>query len=81
VLAAANGILCLTVALGFALGLAQLVAEPVPAVFLAFAPGGLAEMSLVALSLEVGVVFVTAHHVLRIVLAVAVAQAAYPLVR
>jgi uncharacterized membrane protein AbrB (regulator of aidB expression) len=44
------------------------------AVFLAFAPGGLAEMSLIALSLQISVIYVTAHHVLRIVLAVLAAR-------
>ena len=44
------------------------------AVFLAFAPGGLAEMGLIALSLQMSVVYVTAHHVLRIVLSVLIAQ-------
>ena len=48
--------------------------EPLAAAFLAFAPGGLAEMSLVALSLNMSVIYVTAHHVLRIVLAVSFAK-------
>ncbi len=49
--------------------------------FLAFAPGGLAEMSLVALSLQVSVIYVTTHHVLRIILAVALAQLSARLLR
>ena len=53
----------------------RLVDEPASAVFLAFAPGGLVEMSLVALSLNLSIVYVSAHHVLRIVLAVVVARA------
>ena len=53
-----------------AAALAGLVGESWEAVFLAFAPGGIAEMSLVALSLEISVLYVTAHHVARIVLAV-----------
>ncbi|MCC5968641.1 MAG: AbrB family transcriptional regulator [Pararhodobacter sp.] len=48
--------------------------EPVPAVILAFAPGGITEMSLVALSLQLSAVYVTMHHLLRIVLAVIVAR-------
>ncbi len=71
-----NGAAALLLAFGFAAGLHWAVGEPVAAVFLAFAPGGLAEMSLVALSLQIGVVFVTAHHVARIVLAVLIAQVA-----
>lgn len=51
------------------------VGEPPAAVFLAFAPGGLAEMSLIALSLDMSVVYVTVHHVARIVLAVTFARA------
>ncbi len=64
-----------TLALGFvfAAGLHGFVGQRVSTVLLAFAPGGVAEMSLVALSLHVSVVFVTAHHVARIVLSVAVA--------
>ena len=73
-LAAVNGVVGLAIALGFALVLPGVVGEPVAAVFLAFAPGGLAEMSLVALSLEMSVIYVTAHHVARIVLAVALAK-------
>ncbi len=53
----------------------RVVDEPAAAVFLAFAPGGLVEMSLVALSLNLSIVYVSAHHVLRIVLAVMVARA------
>ena len=74
-LASANVAVALVLASGFALVLPQVVAVPVTGVFLAFAPGGLAEMSLVALSLQVSVVFVTAHHVLRIGLSVLLAQA------
>jgi membrane AbrB-like protein len=80
-LAAVNGVLALGLALAFALALPGVVDEPVPAIFLAFAPGGLAEMSLVALSLEMSVIYVTAHHVLRIVLAVALAQLGTRLLR
>ena len=57
-----------------ALALAGVTGEPAPAVLLAFAPGGISEMSLVALSLQMAVVFVTLHHLVRIVLAVLVAR-------
>lgn len=59
----------------FAAVLHGVVGERWEAVFLAFAPGGLAEMALVALSLELSVIYVTVHHILRIVLAVLVARA------
>lgn len=54
--------------------LAASASEPAPAVLLAFAPGGISEMSLVALSLQLAVVYVTLHHLARIVLAVIVAR-------
>lgn len=54
-----------------ALLLSRAVGERPEAVILAFAPGGLAEMSLVAVSMQISVVFVTAHHVVRLLLAVA----------
>ena len=41
--------------------------------FIAFAPGGLVEMGLIAISLDADPVFVAAHHVLRIGLAVSLA--------
>ncbi|MDU8943314.1 AbrB family transcriptional regulator [Ovoidimarina sediminis] len=59
---------------GFAASLHGIVGESWQAVLLAFAPGGLVEMSLVALSLEISVIYVTAHHVLRILVAVFTAR-------
>ena len=44
---------------------------------LAFAPGGVVEMSLIAISLEISVLYVTVHHVARILLAVLFAKVAY----
>lgn len=73
-LAMVNTACALVLAAGFALGLHALVGEPVTGVFLAFAPGGLAEMSLVAISLQASVAYVTVHHVARIVLSVTVAK-------
>jgi membrane AbrB-like protein len=63
-------------AVAFALG--PLVGESPASVFLAFAPGGLIEMSLIALSLQVSVVYVTVHHVARILLAVTLARTMAP---
>ncbi|PKP73049.1 MAG: aminopeptidase [Alphaproteobacteria bacterium HGW-Alphaproteobacteria-6] len=59
----------------FAFAVAPLVGEPVRAVFLAVAPGGLIEMGLIALSLNMSILYVTAHHLLRIILAVSIARA------
>lgn len=73
-LAALSTTLTITFAAACAFALADFVHEPPAAVFLAFAPGGLTEMALIALSLQMSIVYVTAHHALRIVLAVAVAR-------
>ena len=49
---------------------------PIAALVLAFAPGGLAEMSLIALALGVDPAFVSSHHVVRIFLVVVLAPLA-----
>lgn len=73
-LAVLNAVACLVLASAFAWVLAPLVDQPVAGVFLAYAPGGLAEMGLIALSLNVSAIYVTVHHVLRIGLSVFAAQ-------
>lgn len=60
---------------------AGFVGESIEAVVLAFSPGGVVEMSLVAVSLEISVFYVVAHHVLRIVLSVMFAALGYRWVR
>jgi hypothetical protein len=62
-------VLCLAVALTFA----GMIGQPVSQMVLAFAPGGLTEMGLVALSLGADVAYVSAHHIVRIAVLVAVA--------
>ncbi len=52
-----------------------------PALILAYAPGGLAEMSLVALSLQVDAPFVATHHIVRIVAIIILAPVAWRLWR
>lgn len=66
----------LVIGLTMAGALHQLLDLPLDILFLCFAPGGIIEMGLIALSLNAGPVFVTAHHLLRIVVTVAVAAAA-----
>jgi membrane AbrB-like protein len=53
--------------------LAGAVGLPATTVLLGFAPGGLAEMSLVAIALGVDAVFVATHHIARIVMVVVLA--------
>lgn len=73
-LAALSTSVSITMAVICAFTLYRFVDEPMAAVFLAFAPDGLTEMSLIALSLQISIVYVTAHHALRIILAVLVAR-------
>lgn len=73
-LAFANIVLNLVLAFLAALAISGFVAEPPEAVILAFAPGGLAEMALIAVSLQISVVYVTAHHVARLLVSVTFAK-------
>jgi membrane AbrB-like protein len=52
---------------------------PFAATLLAFAPGGLAEMSLIALALDIDAAYVSSHHVVRIVLIVVAAPIVFRL--
>jgi uncharacterized protein len=54
---------------------------PMSAVVLAFAPGGLTEMSLVALALQLEVAFVATHHIARIALIIFAAPLVFRLLR
>lgn len=54
---------------------------PVNTVWLAFAPGGLAEMTLISLSLGIDVAFVSVHHMVRVIFLVAMAPIAFKLLR
>jgi uncharacterized protein len=71
----------LALAVGFALGLQRLTGFGVDQVLLAYAPGGLTEMSLVALALHAEVAFVAAHHVMRILLVIVAAPLIFRLWR
>ncbi len=53
-------------------------AMPFDAAFISFAPGGVAEMGLIALSLDASPVLVTMHHLVRIVLTVVLVRLADP---
>ncbi len=59
--------------LGFAAALRPLAASSLQGLILAFAPGGLAEMSLIAFALAIDAAFVATHHVLRIAMIVVAA--------
>ncbi|MEM7121367.1 MAG: AbrB family transcriptional regulator [Pseudomonadota bacterium] len=70
VLALGALVILLTVAVCFSLGLAFVTGLSFDALLLAYAPGGLAEMTLIALSKNIDPAFVSAHHVVRIALLV-----------
>lgn len=62
--------LMLGATVGFALVLAPLSGIPFAPIVLAFSPGGLAEMSLIALALGIETAFIATHHVARITMIV-----------
>lgn len=80
-LAVGATLILLAVSAGFGLALSGLLGLPAAGAFLAFAPGGLAEMSLIALALGIDVAYVSTHHVVRIFLIVTVAPAVFRLLR
>jgi uncharacterized protein len=59
-------VILLTLTLLFAMGVSQVSDHGVVPLILAYSPGGLAEMSLVALAVHTEVAFVAAHHIIRI---------------
>ncbi|HKK35193.1 MAG TPA: AbrB family transcriptional regulator [Paracoccaceae bacterium] len=69
-LSAASVLAMLALALAIALAAAPWSLEGPAALVLSYAPGGIIEMGLIALSLGANPVFVTAHHVARVLLSV-----------
>ncbi len=72
-------VIMIAVSAGFAYVLQPVVGAPFDALWLAFSPGGLAEMSLIALALHLDPAFVATHHVFRILVVVILAPLAYRL--
>ncbi|QYK42317.1 MAG: AbrB family transcriptional regulator [Paracoccaceae bacterium] len=72
-LSAVATLMTFAVALVFAVALRAWAGLPMDQVVLAYAPGGLTEMSLVALAIHAEVAFVALHHVVRIVMVVTAA--------
>jgi membrane AbrB-like protein len=66
-------VIMISLAVAFAAVLNAAFGLPLPDLVLALAPGGLAEMSLVALALHADAAFVSTHHVARITMVVATA--------
>ena len=81
VVALVSTALMLAATVVFALVLAQATGLDWRPIALAYAPGGLAEMSLIALSLGIETAFVATHHVIRIGLIVVVAPLVFARIR
>jgi uncharacterized protein len=79
--AAVTAAIMLSATIAFALVLARMTGFAFSGIVLAFAPGGLAEMSLVALALAIDTAFVASHHIVRIGLVVTLAPLAFRLFR
>jgi len=65
----------------FAAALGELSDTSHTSLFLALAPGGLAEMSIIALSFGTAAAFVSTHHIVRIILLVVIAPALFRMAR
>ncbi len=70
VLACASVAGMLALAAMLALLLKPFLGEPFDVLLISFAPGGITEMALIALSLQANPAFVTLHHILRILITV-----------
>ena len=66
---------------GFAAVLAPLAGLPFAALVLAFAPGGLAEMAVIALALGIDTAFVSTHNIARVLIILIFAPLAFRLFR
>ncbi len=80
-LGAAATLLMLIAALVSAYLLIQVADVPMAQAFLAYAPGGLTEMSLLTLAINQDVAFVSVTHIVRITLVIAAAPALFGLLR
>ncbi|WP_048708642.1 AbrB family transcriptional regulator [Microvirga massiliensis] len=70
-------VILLAITLVFAVVLNRLSPFETTALLLAYSPGGLAEMSLIALALQLEVAFVAAHHIVRLFLVLIGAEAVF----
>jgi membrane AbrB-like protein len=69
----------LAITAAFAIAISKLLALPESQVLLGYSPGGIAEMSLIALSLGVDPAFVSTHHVARIFMIILLLSPAFRL--
>jgi hypothetical protein len=76
-----SGVVMLGLTVLFGVTLSAWFNFPLPAVILAFAPGGLAEMSLIAIALGLDAAYIATHHILRIVIIVSAAPLVFRFTR
>ncbi len=81
VLALCSAFVMLAMAAAFASVIAPLLGLPLHALLLALSPGGLAEMSLIALALNVDTAFIATMHLVRILLIVTMAPIIFRLLK
>lgn len=73
-LSAAATVMMLAIAIGLAQVLQGLLQQTPEQILLAYAPGGLTEMSLVSLSMGADVAYIATHHLFRVILLLSVAS-------
>lgn len=74
-------IILLALTLAFAIVVGRMMGIGTVPLILAYSPGGLAEMSLVAIAVQTEIAFVAAHHIIRIVFVMAGAAPVFALMR
>lgn len=74
-------VILLVLTLIFAFGISRISDYDVVPLLLAYSPGGLAEMSLVALSLGIEVAFVASHHIVRVIFVMLAAAPLFALLK
>ena len=79
-LSVGSTVILLALTLAFAFMVAKLSVHGHVPLILAYSPGGLAEMSLIALALHTEVAFVAAHHIVRVVLVMVAAGPLFGLI-
>lgn len=80
-LSVGSTVILLALTLAFATVVGRIMGLGTVPLILAYSPGGLAEMSLVAIAVQTEVAFVAAHHLLRIVFVMAGAAPVFALMR
>jgi len=79
--AAGGTVVLMLASVGFALAVGEISGLSPQAIILAYSPGGLAEMSLIAIAIGADSAFVATHHIVRVLLIMMSAPAIFRLLR